>query len=42
MSKEILAFGNIELENRKFDDSKNLIVLEGVDIDNTCVWYGFF
>ena len=33
MSKEIIAFGNIEIETRKFHHCKNLILLEDVDID---------
>ena len=33
MSKEIIAFGNIEIEKRKFHHYKNLILLEDVDID---------
>ena len=33
MSKEITAFGNIEIEKRKFHHCKNLILLEDVDID---------
>ena len=34
MSKEIKAFGNVEIEKRKFYHHKNLILLEYVDIDN--------
>ena len=33
MSKEITAFGNIEIEKLKFHHCKNLISLEDVDID---------
>ena len=34
MSKIIIAFSNIEIEKRKFHHCKNLILLEGLDIDN--------
>ena len=34
MSKEIIAFGNIEIEKRKFYHRKNLILLGDVDINN--------
>ena len=32
MGKEIVLFGNIEIERRKFNHRKNLILLEDVDI----------
>ena len=34
MNKEIIAFGDIEIENHKFHHCKNLIWSEDVDIDN--------
>ena len=34
MSKEIIAFGNIEWEKSKFHHRKNLILLEDIDTDN--------
>ena len=34
MCKEIIAFGNNDIEKRKFHHHKNLILLEGVNIDN--------
>ena len=34
MSKEILAFGNTEIERSKFHQRKNLIFLQDVDFDN--------
>ena len=37
MSKEIIAFCNIKIEKRKFHHLKNLILLEGVDIDQTII-----
>ena len=37
MSKETMAFGNIEIENRKFHHRKNLILLEYIDINNIMI-----
>ena len=34
MSKEIVAFTNIEIEKCEFHHYKNLILLEDLDIDN--------
>ena len=34
MSKEVRAFGKIQIENCKFHHCKNLIFLEDADIDN--------
>ena len=34
MNKEIITFGDIEIEKRKFHHRKNLILLEYVDIDS--------
>ena len=34
MGKEIITFGNIEIEKRKFYHRKNLILLEDLYIDN--------
>ena len=34
MVKEIITFGYIEIEKRKFHHRKNLILLQYVDIDN--------
>ena len=34
MSKEIIAFGNIEIEKGEFHCRKNIVSLEEVDIDN--------
>ena len=36
-SKEIIDFGNIEIQKRKFHQCKNLISLQDVDIDNMYV-----
>ena len=36
-SKEIIDFGNIEIQKRKFHQCKNLILLQDVDIDNMLV-----
>ena len=44
MNKEIITFGDIEIEKRKFHHRKNLILLEYVDIDSmltsSLVFYG--
>ena len=37
MSKEIIGFGNIEIEKYKFPHRKNLILLEDGDIGSTYV-----
>ena len=37
MSKEIIGFGNIEIEKYKFPHRKNLILLEEGDIGSTYV-----
>ena len=37
MGKEIITFGDIEIEKRKFHHRKNLIFLEYVDIDNILI-----
>ena len=37
MGKEIITFGDIEIEKRKFHHRKNLISLEYVDIDNIMI-----
>lgn len=45
MTKEIIAFDNIEIEKHKFHHHKNLIFIEDLDIGNvlhTDIWYGFF
>ena len=45
MTKEIIAFDNIEIEKHKFHHHKNLIFTEDLDIENvlhTDIWYGFF
>ena len=34
MNKEVISFGNIEIEKLKFHHLKNLILLQDVDIDN--------
>ena len=34
MSKEIIVFGDIEIEKGEFHNHKNLILLEHVDTDN--------
>ena len=34
MGKEIITFGNVETEKRKFSHDKNHIFLKDVDIDN--------
>ena len=34
MNKEVISFGNIEIEKLKFHHPKNLILLQDVDIDN--------
>ena len=34
MSKEVKAFGNLEIKNPKFYRCKNLILLEDIDIYN--------
>ena len=33
MGKEIMTFGNTEIEKQKFDHGKNLALLEDLDID---------
>ena len=33
MGKEIVTFGNTEIEKQKFDHGKNLALLEDLDID---------
>ena len=44
MNKEIITFGDTEIEKRKFHHRKNLILLEYVDIDSiltsSLVFYG--
>ena len=37
INKEIIAFGKIEVEKFKFHHRQNLILLEGVDIDNILI-----
>ena len=41
MGKEIITFGNIEIEKRKFHHRQNLILLEDLDLDNYryLVWF---
>ena len=41
MGKEIITFGNIEIEKRKFHHRQNLILLEDLDLDNCryLVWF---
>ena len=34
MVKEIIVFGDVEIEKRKFNYHENTILLEDVDIDN--------
>ena len=34
MGKEIIVFGDVETEKRKFHYHENIILLEDVDIDN--------
>ena len=37
MSKEIITFGDIEIEKRKFSYRRNLILLKDVDVDNILI-----
>ena len=41
MSKEMIAFGNINIEKPNFHHCKNLMLLEDVDMDNllTSLWF---
>lgn len=38
MGKVIIAFGNIEVEKRKFHQRKNIVLLEEVDAENIQVF----
>ena len=38
MGKVIIAFGNVEVEKRKFNERKNIVLLEEVHADNIQVF----
>ena len=38
MNKEIITYGDIEIENWKFHNSKNAILMNNVDIDKIIVY----
>ena len=42
MVKEIITFGDIEIEKHKFQHNESPILLDDVGIKNECIWLDFF